>query len=93
MQEGRQILRWSLTSLLSKAILWSSIWLGATPLFSQNCNLQLKGQVLDDQHKQPLTNAVVHLEELLLVTDSNGVFVANKLCAGSYHIKQIGRAS
>jgi len=58
-------------------------------LNAQNCNLSIKGLVLDEHTQGPLEFATIYLEELErgAIADSNGVFKISGLCKGEYHIK------
>ena len=58
-------------------------------LNAQNCNLSLKGVVLDEHTEQPLEFTNVYIEELErgAIADSNGSFSIYGLCKGEYHIK------
>lgn len=57
--------------------------------FSQDCLLRLTGHVTDSDTKDNLVSATVTLIEQAktLITNSNGDFVFDNLCAGNYSIK------
>jgi len=55
---------------------------------SQDCNLQLKGRVIDRATFEPLEFASIGIQEELkgTLSDSNGFFSITGVCAGDYHI-------
>src|SRR5688572_26151250 len=52
------------------------------------CTLKLSGIVNDEETGVPISDVLVHINELhkSVYTDSNGVFTFNSLCAGRYTI-------
>lgn len=60
-----------------------------TTSFSQNCAVKLSGHVIDSDTKDKLVNATVSLLEpgRTIVTNDNGDFVFDNLCAGNYRIR------
>ena len=58
-------------------------------LAAQNCNISLKGQVLDESTQFPLPYATIFLEETKAgdVADSLGFFEIKNICKGDYHIR------
>ena len=61
----------------------------STFLTAQNCNISLKGQVLDESTQFPLPYANIFLEEAKAgdVADSLGFFEIKNICKGDYHIR------
>ena len=57
--------------------------------FSQECSLSLKGHIEDLDTREKLSNANVQLIELNkeIVTDAQGDFIFNALCAGTFTIR------
>ncbi|MEL7220143.1 MAG: TonB-dependent receptor, partial [Bacteroidota bacterium] len=57
--------------------------------YSQNCDLQISGQVFDRDEDTPLSFANILVEELSIgaVSDEQGQFVLEDLCAGDYHLR------
>lgn len=55
-------------------------------VYAQDCNVQIKGNILDEHDKSALDYATVYILELEIGTcaDSNGYFELNNLCAGRY---------
>ncbi len=67
------------------------------PFYSQaqnNCNLSIKGRILDADTNLPLANSTIHLQQGNLETqaDGHGFFSFDKLCQGDYtlHITTLG---
>ena len=56
--------------------------------FCQNCELQLKGQIIDLSTGTPIMGANINLQNLKkgAFSDSAGFFQINDLCPGAYHI-------
>lgn len=62
------------------------------PFYSQaqdNCNLSIKGRVLDADTNLPLSNSTIYLEQGNLETqsDEHGFFTFDKLCPGNYTLR------
>ncbi len=57
-------------------------------LRSQDCNLTLKGKVLDESSEFPLAFVNIYIQEEAkgAVSDAEGNFEINKLCPGEYHL-------
>src|SRR5690606_23813961 len=60
-----------------------------SPFYSQaqsNCNLSLKGRILDADTKLPLAGSTIHLLQgnLTKQSDGHGFFSFEKLCSGDY---------
>ncbi len=55
---------------------------------SQNCNLKIKGQVLDEGSQSPLSFVNVVIQELGIgaTTDDEGRFELKNICDGDYHL-------
>ncbi len=59
------------------------------PAIGQNCNYSLYGIIQDAGTRQPLPGATVSLsgESKIAITDKEGHFHFNRLCAGTYKVK------
>ncbi len=79
---------------INKLILVFTLLFLSVQLRSQNCDLQLKGIVRDDDNSEHLGFAVVKLlsPESIIQTNEKGEFVFDKLCKGNYKIliKHVG---
>lgn len=60
-----------------------------TNSYAQDCAIKLSGHVIDSDTKENLLNATVSLIESgrTIITNENGDFVFNNLCAGNYTIR------
>jgi iron complex outermembrane receptor protein len=67
--------------------LCSSLLLGIA-LQAQNCKLTLKGSVNDKSLGKPLTHVSIFVQEIskITITDKDGHFELDNLCAGEYHL-------
>ncbi|HMV14841.1 MAG TPA: TonB-dependent receptor [Chitinophagales bacterium] len=54
--------------------------------YAQDCDIQIKGNILDEHDKSALEYATVYIQELSfgVSADANAYFVLNNLCAGKY---------
>ena len=54
--------------------------------YAQDCDIQIKGNILDEHDKSALEYATVYIQELSFGVSSyaNAYFVLNNLCAGKY---------
>ncbi|NER19033.1 TonB-dependent receptor [Spongiivirga citrea] len=61
----------------------------SAPLYAQDCNTQLTGEVLDFHDKTPLEGAQVYIPKLqkTVITNSKGKFTFKNLCDGIYELE------
>ncbi len=70
----------------SNLLSWLVLLFGITNAFSQDCNLQFTGQVIDNHDDQPLVGAVIRLNDDIRVTDGRGQFQFDQLCPNDYEL-------